>query len=138
MTSGSFTSFPLSSIIINRAERQRRVLDSDHINSLSDSISKRGLIHPPVLTRDGTLVVGECLIEACRRLGWTHVPIQFIDELDDRMLRAVELEENVRRKNLEWKEECLAVKEYHDLKKAEEESWTAEDTGKELGYSDPR
>ena len=138
MTSGSFTSFPLSSIIINREERQRRALDPIHISSLADSINKRGLIHPPVLSRDGTLVVGECRVEAVRALGWTHIPIQYIDELDNRMLRAVELEENVRRKNLEWKEECLAVKEYHDLKKAEEDSWTAEDTGKELGYSDPR
>lgn len=138
MTSGQFTSFPLSSIIINREERQRRALDPVHIASLTESIRKRGLIHPPVLSRDGTLVVGECRVEAARNLGWTHIPIQYIDELDDRVLRAVELEENVRRKNLEWKEECLAVKEYHDLKKAEENSWTTEDTGTELGYSRQR
>lgn len=135
MTSGIFTSFPIASIIINREERQRRALDPIHISALSESISKRGLIHPPVIRRDGTLVVGECRVEAVRDLGWTHIPIQYIDELDDRVLRAVELEENVRRKNLEWKEECLAVKEYHDLKHAEEPDWTTEATGDELGYA---
>lgn len=135
MTSGQFTSFPLSSITVNREERQRRALDPDHIRSLADSISKRGLIHPPVLTRDGTLVVGECRVEALRLLGWTHSPIQFIDELDPRALRAVELEENIRRKQIEWKEECLAVKEYHDLHLVEDQSWTLEQTGEELGYA---
>lgn len=134
MTSGSFASVPINSITVNREERQRRVLDDAHIQSLSESISKRGLIHPPVIHRDGTLVVGECRLEAVRRLGWTSVSVQFIDELDPVALRAVELEENVRRKNLEWKEECLAVKEYHDLRRAEEQSWTLEDTGNELGY----
>lgn len=133
MTSGQFTSFPISSIQINREERQRRVLDRDHITSLADSISKRGLIHPPVLTREGILVVGECRVEACRSLGWTHLPIQYIDELDPTSLRAVELEENIRRKQIEWKEECLAVKEYHDMH--QEPGWTLESTGNELGFT---
>jgi hypothetical protein len=135
MTSGSFASVPIDSITVNREERQRRVLDDAYINSLADSISKRGLIHPPVIDRNGTLVVGECRLEATRRLGWTSIPIQYIDELDSTALRAVELEENVRRKNLEWKEECLAVKEYHDLRRAEAPEWNKENTSTELGYS---
>lgn len=138
MTSGSFASVPISSITVNREERQRRVLDDNHIVALSESIAKRGLIHPPVIDRQGTLVVGECRLEACRRLGWSSISIQYIDDLDATARRAVELEENVRRKNLEWKEECLAVKEYHDLRRAEEPSWSQEDTGKELNYSQPR
>lgn len=138
MTSGSFASVPISSITVNREERQRRVLDDAHILSLSDSISKRGLIHPPVITRDNVLVVGECRVAAVSRLGWTNIPVQYIDELDNTALRAVELEENVRRKNLEWREECLAVKEYHDLRRAEEPVWRQEDTGQELNYSNQR
>lgn len=138
MTSGSFASVPISSITVNREERQRRVLDEAHINSLSESISKRGLIHPPVITRDGTLVVGECRLQAVRNLGWTSIPVQYVDELDGTSLRAIELEENVRRKNLEWREECLAVKEYHDLRRAEEPTWDQEATGNELNYSRTR
>lgn len=110
-------------------------MDDAHISSLADSIGKRGLIHPPVVSRDLILVVGECRLEAVKRLGWTSVPVQYIDELDETALRAVELEENVRRKNLEWKEECLAVKEYHDLRRAEEPEWSQERTGEELGYT---
>lgn len=135
MTSGSFASVPISSITVNREERQRRVLDDAHISSLADSISKRGLIHPPIIDRNSILVVGECRLEAVRRLGWTSIPVQYIDELDPTNLRAVELEENVRRKNLEWREECLAVKEYHDLRRAEEPDWRVDFTGEELGFS---
>lgn len=136
MTSGAFASIPLSSITINRAERQRRVLDEQYIRSLADSINQRGLIHPPIIRRDSNeLVVGECRLEACKLLGWTHIAIQYIDELDSASLRAVELEENIRRKAIEWKDECLAVKELHDLHRAEDPAWTLEDTGKILGYS---
>lgn len=111
------------------------MLDDAHISSLADSISKRGLIHPPVIDRNSVLVVGECRLEAVRQLGWTSIPVQYIDELDPTALRAVELEENVRRKNLEWREECLAVKEYHDLRRAEEPEWRVDSTGEELGFS---
>jgi ParB-like chromosome segregation protein Spo0J len=135
MTSGSFATVPLSSIIINRAERQRRVLDEQHINALSDSIHKSGLIHPPVIQRSLELVVGECRVAACRRLGWTNIPIQYIDELDPAALRVVELEENIRRKAVEWKDECLAVKELHDMHRAEDPTWSETDTGKTLGFS---
>lgn len=135
MTSGEFRTVPISSITVNREERQRRVLDDNHIASLADSIAKRGLIHPPVIDRQGVLVVGECRVAAACSLGWTSISVQYIDELDPIALRAVELEENVRRKNLEWREECLAVKEYHDLRRAEEPEWRVDSTGEELGFS---
>lgn len=135
MTSGQHSQVPLSSITINRAERQRRVLDEQHITALADSIRQRGLIHAPVIQRNGELVVGECRLEACKRLGWTNIAVQYIDELDPTHFRAVELEENIRRKNIEWKEECLAVKELHDMHRAEDPTWSVEDTGKTLGMS---
>jgi hypothetical protein len=102
---------------------------------LVNSIRQRGLIHAPVIQRNGELVVGECRLEACKRLGWTNIAVQYIDELDPTHLRAVELEENIRRRNIEWKEECLAVKELHDMHRAEDPSWSMEDTGKTLGMT---
>ena len=71
MTSGSFTSISLSSILVNRAERQRRELPN--IDILADSIKRLGLIHPIVIDRDNNLVAGERRLEACRTLGWTHI-----------------------------------------------------------------
>lgn len=134
MTSGEFKAVELFSIIINRDARQRRELKG--IDELAESIRNRGLIHPPVITRDYRLVSGECRVEACKILGWTHIPIQWVDEVDLHELRAIELEENIKRVNLEWEDECLAVREYHENRRTIEPEWSQDDTQKALGFGD--
>lgn len=133
MTSGTFQSVPLSSIWVDRDKRQRRVLTD--IPELADSIKRTGLIHPPVIRRSGELVVGERRLEAMRLLGWTACPVQFIDELNEHELRVVELEENVRRKELPWQDQCLSVNEYHELRLAENPKWDQVMTAEALGVS---
>lgn len=134
MTSGNFISIAIGEIIVNRAERQRRELPN--IDVLADSIKRLGLIHPIVITRESELVAGERRLEACHNLGWTHIHCQFLDELDTTVARAIELEENIKREALPWKDECLAVAEYHALRLAEESEWSTEETGKALGLGE--
>lgn len=131
MTSGSFHSIPLSSIITNREGRQRREINN--IPELADSIQRLGLINPIVVTRDSVLVTGERRLEACRVLGWTNIPAQYTDELPDHTLRAIELEENIKREALNWQDECLAVLEYHKLRLSEDPSWSQERTAEAVG-----
>lgn len=134
MTSGSFTSLPITSIIVNRSERQRRELPN--IDILADSIKRLGLIHPVVVRRDTSeLVAGERRLEACRSLGWTNINCQFLDELDPLVSHAIELEENIKREALPWQDEAKAVAEYHALRAAQEEEWTIEQTAIALGIS---
>src|SRR5262245_43944 len=133
MTSAQFQSVSISSIKVARDDRQRKELDD--IEILADSIRRLGLIHPPVVTRDLTLVSGERRLTAVRMLGWSHIPVQYQDEVDDHVLRAIELEENVKRKNLPWQDECRAVREYHLLRQSETDGWKMEDTGVALGFS---
>lgn len=133
MTSGKFKSFPIDKITINREERQRRELD--RIDELAASIRRVGLIHPPVLSRDGVLHVGERRVAACRSLGWTHIPVQFIEEMNEAELQLLELEENVRRVDLHWHDQCRAVEKYHRLRSADEESWTEQKTADALGLT---
>lgn len=135
MTSGNFQSTALSSIIINRAERQR--VDLPNIDVLADSINRLGLIHPIVITRDLVLVAGERRLEACRSLGWSHITTQYLDDLDPGMARAIELEENIKREALPWQDECRAVAEYHALRESEVVDWSQEDTAAALGLSQP-
>jgi ParB/RepB/Spo0J family partition protein len=135
MTSGAFTSLSISSIIVNRAERQRKELPN--VDILADSIRRLGLIHPVVVRRDdSSLVAGERRLEACRSLGWTHINVQYLDELDPLTAHSIELEENIKREALPWADECKAIAEYHALRASEEESWTHEDTGKALGMDE--
>lgn len=136
MTSGSFTSLPLSSIVVNRAERQRKELPN--VDILADSIRRLGLIHPVVVRRDdSSLVAGERRLEACRLLGWTTITVQYLDELDPLTVHAIELEENIKREALPWQDEARAVAEYHALRASQEpEGWTQKDTAQALGLSE--
>jgi ParB family chromosome partitioning protein len=133
MPSGDFTTVPIDSITINREARQRRDLEPKPLAELADSIARLGLIHPPVITRDGELVAGERRLEAVRSLGWDRVAVQYTDELDPSALRAIELEENIKRLDLTWQDRCRGIAEYHELRKAEEPAWTMAQTGEALG-----
>lgn len=131
MTSGNFISLAVGDINVNRVERQRKELPN--IEILADSIKRLGLIHPIVIDRERNLIAGERRLEAVRGLGWTHIHCQYFDELDPLIARAIELEENVKREALPWKDECLAVAEYHKIRLQEEPTWSYEATGKALG-----
>lgn len=134
MTSGQFHSVPVSQVVVNREERQRR--DLINIPELADSISRNGLIHPIVITREFTLVAGERRLAAVRSLGHTHISVQFMDELDTFALKSVELEENIKRVDISWPDRCRAVHEYHSLKRSEDLEWDQKKTAKALGIDE--
>lgn len=99
--------------------RMRR--DMGDIEQLSKSISENGLIQPLVLTpfanleqdAKALLVAGHRRLEALRKLGVTQLEhnVHFLwrDDLstDEYRRNAVELEENLRRKQMTWSEEVL-------------------------------
>lgn len=132
MLSGSFRSFAISSITI-APERQRRELTG--IEELAASIKKLGLIHPIVLTPEGVLVAGERRLRAHEMLGFTHITVQFTNELPQEELEAIELEENIKRRSLPWKDEAEAVARIHRLRKGANPDWTLDDTGDLLSIS---
>lgn len=133
MTSGTFHAVPLDQILVKRDERQRRELTD--IEVLADSIRRLGLIHPIVVTRDRELVAGERRYAACKQLRWTTIPVQYVDEIDPLHLRAIELEENVKRKDITWQEQISAITAYHNLRQSMEPNWTQGDTATEIGFS---
>jgi ParB/RepB/Spo0J family partition protein len=135
MTSGQFHTLSLDAIHVPRDDRQRRELTS--IPELADSIRRLGLIHPPVVARDGTLVSGERRVTAMRSLGWTHSPIQYVDEVDEETLKEIELEENIKRVDLDWRDRTKAVLAYHNLRKAKDPTWTQEKTADAIGLKPP-
>ena len=135
MTSGTFRTIPLTSIVVQRGDRQRKHLTD--IDLLAESIHRIGLINPLVVTQDGVLVAGERRLTACRQLGWTAIPVQYAEELSEYELQTIELEENVKRVNLTWQEEVEALDRFHRLKLSHEPAWTQADTANALGYSQP-
>lgn len=133
MTSGVFRPWPVSGVIVNRDERQRRVLTG--IEELAESLKRVGQINPIVITRDGVLVAGERRLTAAKMIGWTDVMVQFVEELDEYELAVIELEENIKRVDLTWQDQCLALEKFHTLKATTEEEWTQEATAQALGFS---
>lgn len=133
MTSGSFHSIPLDSIVVLRETRQRRELEN--IEELADSLHRLGLIEPLVITRDNVLVAGERRLTAARSLGWTAISAQYTDETDEITLGLIELEENIKRQDLSWQDEVQALARFHTLKKELNPEQTLEDTAQELGQS---
>lgn len=135
MTSGIFRSVPIESVTIP-ADRQRKDFNQAEIDSLANSIQRLGLIHPLLVDESGSLIAGERRLIALNQLGWTQVPVQFSNELDDKTRRALELEENTKRVDLTWQERAAAVFDFHQDRVSEVPEWTIADTGAALGYDD--
>ena len=95
--------------------------DLGNIDELANSIKEVGLIQPIVVTRDlpAKLLAGERRLRALQRLGITKLihakTFIFNDEVDDVKRKAIECEENLKRKALSWQEEILAKKRLLDL-----------------------
>lgn len=123
---------PLNLIIVNRGSRQRRQIETKDLES---SIRIHGVLNPIIITRGRVLVAGERRLEASRVLGLPDIPIRYHDELDSQELRIIELEENVKRRDLEWLDLVLATAEIHNIYKTRDPEWTQAETAEALAMS---
>ena len=126
-------SVPFSSIKIPD-NRQRKVYDPEKLMELVNSIDKSGLLHPPVVRQNGSgylLVAGEHRLKAIETLWMlgkdlrygTHtfesnlLPVNFLGDLDPIDAFECELEENIRRLDLEWQERVEATSQLFELRR---------------------
>lgn len=140
-TSGEFVLLPLDMIEV--PERKRKKIAD--IESLAESIKDNGIFHPIIITRERILVAGERRLRAMQHLlkegaeGDPKVrrviPCHYVDQLDEGELKAIELEENVKRSDLTWEEEVEAVLDYHEWKQQTDPECTVEATAKALHIS---
>lgn len=131
MTSGTIRSVPIEMITIE--DRQRD--DLGDIDALAHSLSRNGQINPIVITPENKLVAGERRLTAAKQLGWTNILVHLTTDLSLTQLHLIELEENIRRKDLEWKEQCNAIVDYHKLMCEEDPSWDVNKTSEALNKS---
>ena len=104
---------------IDTSDRKRQ--DYGDITKLAESISEHGLIHPPTVNQPDPskdtykLLAGGRRMKAIQELGWKAVPCNiYVGVMDNKRMRAVELEENIRRKNLSIREEAALTHEIHE------------------------
>lgn len=150
MSKPTLTSHSSGFDVINPAdifwpERMRRNSPSvlSHIEELSISISKHGLIQPVVIFFDSandnrpTGVAGWCRTQASLKLSLDSVPFVLRQNLSPDVAKALELEENLRRKDMTWQEKILGIYETHMLKvklsAIDYKTWGQRETGAVLG-----
>jgi len=128
---------PLSSIII---EDRLRACNEAHVISLMESLEYYGQIQP-LLVRyaDSHLIAGGHRIEAMSRLGWTECDVMFREDVSDEFLHELEIEENIRRKDMTWQERVLAIATIHRKRQRNAAlagtKWGQRETGELLNVS---
>jgi ParB family chromosome partitioning protein len=78
----------------------RRREDYGDIDALARSIQQWGMLHPIIVDEYERLIAGERRLRAAQQLGWKQVDVRYFDDLTDDEKRAIELEENLHRKDL--------------------------------------
>lgn len=119
-------------------ERQRKTMTEQQIKNLAESISRYGLLNPIVLTRVGEdleLVAGFTRLQALMFLGQDQIPYTLKEETDPIILKEMELEENIRRTDLEWWEKADAIAEIHEMRQAQDPNWSMRKTAELIGES---
>src|SRR5262245_12894034 len=141
---------PLTDIEVR--SRQRSKINSGPLNELKDSILAVGLLNPPVAWYDvaaakWTLVAGERRLRALTELtnekrqfrcGAGEVDVGLIpitplgDYLDEAGRFEAELDENVKREDLEWPDRMRAYAALHTMRVGQNPQQTVHDTAREL------
>jgi len=103
---------------ITVADRHRK--DMGDLHELAHSIKEKGLIQPIAVEDMGDgaldLLAGGRRLEACRLAEVSTIPVRVYEgPLSELERQSIELEENIRRKNLEYQEEVNLKRDIHNL-----------------------
>lgn len=114
--------------------------DLGDVQGLADDIKLNGLIQPVIISRDMKLIAGGRRSTAMIKvLGMTSIPCVFKETLSETHLRVMEISENTKRKDLDWREQALGIAEVHRLMHQEKaiafQSWNRSATADLLSVS---
>jgi ParB family chromosome partitioning protein len=116
------TSIPLAKIAAS-PDQPRRGFDDEAIQELAESIRRRGVLQPIIVTPSGegfTIVAGERRWRAARLAGMASIPA-LIREVGEQERLEIALIENLQREDLDPIEEATAYRHLSDIGKASQE-----------------
>jgi len=109
------------------------------VEEIMDSITRFGQLQPIIVESDNgmdwTLVDGLHRLVAASRLGHGTICAVERNETDPLFLREMELETNIRRKEMTWQERTYALSELHKIKQAQNPNWGTAQTAELVGAS---
>ena len=138
------------------ANRQR--VEFGNVAKLAESMKRLGQIQPIVVAplsaenqilypdKKFKLIAGERRVRASILNGWLEAEAVLQEDCDELLLEEIELDENVSRKDLDWKEQIEAVRRIDAIKRKRfgdgsrsgstaTTGWTAADTAELIGSS---
>ncbi len=111
---------PVTSIKVSH-DRMRE--DLGDIDALANSIKRFGQLQPVIIDEQNELIDGFRRFTAVQRAGLTEIETVQRAEVSVVMLRELELEANIQRKDMTWQERVKALAEIDALRKAADPTW---------------
>lgn len=87
------------------------------LSPLMESLRKHGQLCPILINRRSVLIAGNRRLESARRLGWKRINAVVVDRDAERETLALEIEENVQRKDLRPEELRDAIERLQRLQR---------------------
>jgi ParB/RepB/Spo0J family partition protein len=151
--SKNVTTIPLKYIKVKKESgetRHRSSIKPGSLQTLKFSIEHYGLLEPIIVNKvsetEYELLDGENRLTALAELGWEEVDVRFFENLDDVDKEVIELEANIVREDLNWKDRARASKRILNLEQKRAllnlpgrftgHGFTQKDLAKKLGVSE--
>lgn len=121
----------ITDIVVTR--ERARPLDEKYVEELAVSLLQFGQLQPIVLDEKNELIAGWHRLNAAMRNGWDTIGYLFKEDVDELLMREMELEENIRRLPMSAAEEVAALAEIHRLRQMKDPSWGLSQTAQLVG-----
>jgi len=140
----------IKSIEVKQKEGKRARGDYGDLTRLAKSIKEHGLMHPIVVDKatsgdkEYILIAGERRLRAAVLIGLSEIEATLVSQTTALERKAMELEENVIRKDLTWPEEVECLRQLHELRQQmygaatrakDNVGWGARETAEAVGRS---
>jgi ParB-like chromosome segregation protein Spo0J len=97
---------PVAALLLNA--KSARIQSKKQIKRITQSIKEFGFNVPILVGRDLKVIAGHGRLLACKQLGWSEVPVIFLDHLTEPQRRAFMTADNRLSETSSWDEQLLA------------------------------
>jgi site-specific DNA-methyltransferase (adenine-specific) len=109
------------------------VTDRETVDELKSSLSTTGLLHAITVTEGYRIYAGRRRAQAAKELGWSYISCVILPkDITPQQLEEVEIDENLRRRNLPWYDAVILRKKLFDLRVQQK---GPAKQGKKVGFS---
>lgn len=111
-----------------KVSQERLRQDNGDLEGLAQSLLSFGQLQPVILSDEMELLAGFRRYSAAMMNGWQEIDALVQGEITAIKAREIELEENIRRKQMTWQEEAKALTEIDKLRRMTDPNWTQSQT----------